>query len=80
MKYSMLTSSHSYAGSDKIQDYFGGVATKYRLSRFIAFEHKVVAARWDAEKSLYALEVEKPDGSIINDTCHILVNACGLLK
>ena len=76
----MLTPSYSYAESDEIQEYFKGVATKYRLSRFIKFEHKVVAARWDEQKSLYVLEVETPDGSIIYDTCHVLVNACGLLK
>ena len=74
-----LTDSESYAGSDEIQQYFRDLADKYKLDRFIAYSHKVVAARWNEATFQYDLEVETPNG-IIQDKCHVLVNACGILK
>lgn len=39
-----------------------------------------MAARWATGRSEYDLEIETPHGTIIHDKCHVLINACGLLK
>lgn len=60
--------------------YFEEVAAKYRLKRFIKFNHRVSAAQWDDERQKYALEVVTADGETLYDECDVLINAAGLLK
>lgn len=46
---------------------------------YIKLSHKVVAAYWD-ERGQWDLQVEGPNGEVIQDYADILINASGLLK
>ncbi|OAP65618.1 hypothetical protein AYL99_01590 [Fonsecaea erecta] len=72
--------SHYYAESDEIQEYFSSVADKYRVRRFIKFDHQLVSAEWNEQNAKYELQIKTSNGSILRDECDILVNACGILN
>ncbi|PPR03724.1 hypothetical protein CVT24_007372 [Panaeolus cyanescens] len=73
--------SSIYASSEEIQQYFEDFSEKYQLQQYIKFNHQVSNATWDdvsGEWKVDALRLD--DGQMIQDRCHILVNATGALN
>ncbi|KDR80776.1 hypothetical protein GALMADRAFT_222374 [Galerina marginata CBS 339.88] len=75
------TWSSVYAGSDEIHQYFEQFSQKYDLKKYCKLRHQVSKATWNAEKGRWEVDViNLVDGSVIHDTCDILVNAAGVLN
>ncbi|KAH9479348.1 FAD-binding monooxygenase moxY [Psilocybe cubensis] len=73
--------SSVYAGAEEVYHYFRHFSEKYDLGKYIELRHKVTKAVWDAKKGRWTVEITNlADGSIIRDTCDILVNAGGVLN
>ena len=72
--------SSFYASSDEIHKYFVGFYEKHGLQSYIKLQHKVVSAAWDEQEAVYRVDVEKADGSMVHDWCHVLVNGTGFLN
>ncbi|KAF2498482.1 FAD/NAD(P)-binding domain-containing protein [Lophium mytilinum] len=73
--------SSVYAGSEEIYGYFKDFTNKYGLSKYIKTRHEVVGARWDSQTDSWHVQVKDlASGSVSEDTCHILVNAGGILN
>ncbi|KAF5316160.1 hypothetical protein D9619_006293 [Psilocybe cf. subviscida] len=73
--------SSVYAGSDEIFQYFERFADKYNLRKYVKLQHLVSKAVWNAKAGNWDVEViDTKDGTIINDTCDILVNGTGVLN
>lgn len=56
------------------------IAVKYDLLKHIKLQHRVIGAKWDAEEGLWHVKIRGPDEMELTDTCHILINASGILK
>jgi cation diffusion facilitator CzcD-associated flavoprotein CzcO len=70
-----------YAGSGEIFDYFQTFAKKYELQKYIQFSKQVVRATWNVEAGGYNVKIQDlSNGNIIEDYCHILINAGGILN
>lgn len=68
-----------YAGSKEIYQYFKGLAKKHDLEKYCKLSHRVSKAVWDTGR--WEVEVQNlKDGTIIHDSCDILLNAGGLLN
>ncbi|TLD33784.1 hypothetical protein PspLS_00696 [Pyricularia sp. CBS 133598] len=73
--------SANYAGSREIHDYFKNFAVKNDLGKYVRLRHKVIDARWDDGEALWRVDVEDlATGSVLNKTCHVLLNAGGVLN
>jgi len=73
--------SSVYAGSREIFQYFDSFCDKYALRKHIKVKQQVSKARWDDARAKWDLEiVNLADGSTIQDSCDILVNASGVLN
>ncbi|UNI24497.1 hypothetical protein JDV02_010237 [Purpureocillium takamizusanense] len=60
----------------EINSYLKGVVRYFDLDRFIAYNSKVVSARWSTETCTWTVEVE--NGPSVES--EILINACGILN
>jgi cation diffusion facilitator CzcD-associated flavoprotein CzcO len=69
-----------YSKAEEIWQYFKDTAVKYGLEKYIKFEHKVECATWNEENGVWDLEIRTPDGSLIRDSCEVLVNGTGILN
>ncbi|PPR04643.1 hypothetical protein CVT24_011861 [Panaeolus cyanescens] len=70
-----------YAPAAEIRQYFEDFAEKYELNRYIKLKHQVTEAIWNASSGEWNLSVKRAeDNSIIQDKCHILINAMGALN
>jgi hypothetical protein len=49
------------------------------VGKYVKFEHRVLSAHW-AETGVWHLKVRQPDGTVIDDFAHVLINATGSLK
>ncbi|KAI9786495.1 MAG: hypothetical protein M1839_006955 [Geoglossum umbratile] len=73
--------SSVYAGSAEISTYFRGFSQKYNLGRYIKTRHQIVGAQWDETHSRWDVRVtDLATGRTFVDTCHVLVNAGGILN
>ncbi|KAF9485444.1 FAD/NAD(P)-binding domain-containing protein [Pholiota conissans] len=73
--------SSVYAGSKEIREYFSSFCEKYKLGKYIKLRHQVSQAVWDDKRGQWDVEVTNlADGTIIRDSCDILVNATGVLN
>lgn len=72
--------SSLYAPSWEIRDYLQSISKKYGADRCIKLEHRVVEANWNQEEGKWHVKVEKPDGSILNDTSDVMITARGNLN
>ncbi|KAF9485455.1 FAD/NAD(P)-binding domain-containing protein [Pholiota conissans] len=73
--------SSVYAGSKEIRQYFVSFSAKYELSKYIKLCHRVSKAVWDEIKGVWDVEVTNlADGTVIRDSCNMLVNATGILN
>ena len=69
-----------YAKAPEIWQYFKDTAQKHNLEQYVKFEHKVECATWNEEKGLWELDIRAADGSLVQDSCEILVNGSGILN
>lgn len=70
-----------YAGSGEICNYFETFAREYGLHKYCKTRHQVVGATWNNEKGGYDVQVQDlSSGRQVNDHCHILINAGGILN
>lgn len=70
-----------YAGPKEIQQYLSDFCHKYELGQYIKFNHQVSEAVWDQSSGEWKLSIKRrEDGKIIQDRCHIFVNASGVLN
>jgi cation diffusion facilitator CzcD-associated flavoprotein CzcO len=71
--------SKFYAPGQEIERYLQRVADKYKIRRFMKFNHKCLGAVWNEETGKWRVEVEGPNG-IIHDECDVLISATGILN
>ena len=61
--------------------YFKRVAEEYDLLKYVRLKRQIVGAAWDDRKQEWTIQVENVDtGERIEDRCHVLINASGVLK
>lgn len=79
--------SEEFAAVAEIRGYFEYFAAKYDLRRYIKLQHKINRAKWDENLGKWTLQIEhlNPEArnegeSMIEDSCDILINACGYLN
>lgn len=73
--------SSTYASSTEIHKYFNDFKTKYGLDRYIKLQHAVSSAVWNATTAMWEVEIKNlATGETIKDSCHVLVNAGGILN
>jgi cation diffusion facilitator CzcD-associated flavoprotein CzcO len=72
--------SSYYAGAGEIWKYLKDFATSHDLERHIEFEHKVQEARWDEEKGVWEVRIQRPNGEVFVDKAEILASCHGVLK
>jgi cation diffusion facilitator CzcD-associated flavoprotein CzcO len=72
--------SEFYASGQEIERYLQKVADKYKVRRFMKFNHKCVGATWDEENGKWNVHVQGPKGEDIKDSCDVLITATGILN
>ncbi|OAL53151.1 cyclohexanone monooxygenase [Pyrenochaeta sp. DS3sAY3a] len=72
--------SSYYAGSTELLQYFKDFKDEYCLDKHIQYESKVLEAKYDVDNGIWNVVIQMPDGSSKHDTCHIFVNAAGILN
>ena len=72
--------SRSYSGTDEIEAYAHEVAEKHDLRKYFRLEHKVVYSAWNEATSMWDVQIQQPDGTILHDSAHVLINGSGVLK
>ena len=73
--------SSVYASSAEISAYFRSFSQKYNLGRYIKTRHQIVGAQWDEVRSRWDVRItDLATGRTFVDTCHVLVNAGGILN
>lgn len=72
----------SYSSAPEILEYFKGIADNYGLRKYIHLDHRVVGASWDEDSEQWQVKIQRGDNpaNVLEDRCHILVNASGVLK
>lgn len=69
------------ACADEIQQYILDLCDDEGMRREIRTSHQVVGARWKPDTSQWILDVKNlVTGEILQDHCHFLLNATGILK
>jgi cation diffusion facilitator CzcD-associated flavoprotein CzcO len=69
-----------FAPAPEIEDYLCRVCEEEGLRKWIKTSHRVVEAKWN-EKGIWKLKVENlKSGQILEDYCHFLLDASGILK
>jgi len=69
-----------YAPAKEIREYLESTARKYGVERFTKLEHEVTNCRWDEHQGKWHVQVKQPDGSVIEDSCDMLISARGILN
>ncbi len=73
--------SEVYSGSREIHEYFLSFAKKYELNKYIKLHHQVSGAVWNDNTGQWDIDVTNlEDGSVIHDSCAILISAVGILN
>ncbi|CAD0092406.1 unnamed protein product [Aureobasidium mustum] len=73
--------SATYASSEEIHGYFKQFAVKYGLKKYIQLQHTVTGARWGEKEAMWHVTVlNTVTQEILEDTCHVLINAAGYLN
>jgi cation diffusion facilitator CzcD-associated flavoprotein CzcO len=68
-----------YAGGREILNYLKGVADKYKVRRYIKFNHKCLGGMWEESKGKWKVHIEGPNGAF-DDECDVLITATGFLN
>ncbi|GAA92926.1 dimethylaniline monooxygenase [Aspergillus luchuensis] len=71
-----------YSSAPEILEYFKGIADNYGLRKYIHLDHRVVGASWDEDSEQWQVKIQRGDNpaNVLEDRCHILVNASGVLN
>ncbi|KAI8686810.1 hypothetical protein NCS56_00342300 [Fusarium sp. Ph1] len=69
-----------YVEAPEIFDYLKSCATRWGCMEYIKLRHRVVSAKWDAKIMKWHVNVERPDGTTLFDTCDVLISATGPLN
>ncbi|ERF71610.1 hypothetical protein EPUS_00599 [Endocarpon pusillum Z07020] len=70
-----------YASSAEIKTYFADFAQEYGLHKFIKLSHRMQMARWSEKDGQWHVQVDNlATGETIQNSCHILIHACGYLN
>jgi cation diffusion facilitator CzcD-associated flavoprotein CzcO len=76
--------SRYYVGGVEIHAYLKSVAQKHSIEKYIKYDHRLVTAIWNEVTGKWDLEIEtieaNGEASIIRRSCHVLLNASGLLN
>ncbi|KAJ8118880.1 hypothetical protein OPT61_g215 [Boeremia exigua] len=76
--------SQFYASAPEILAYWENVASKYDIHRHIRYEHRCVEARWQPEKSKWAVtllkRVDNGASEVVHDSADVLVTGTGTLN
>ncbi|KAH8898674.1 putative monooxygenase [Thozetella sp. PMI_491] len=73
--------SQFYSSQPEILQYFRDTAKKFDLEKFIAYSKEVVEARWDEDKSQWAIQIcDRSSGVVTTDWCHFFINGGGFLN
>jgi 4-hydroxyacetophenone monooxygenase len=71
---------HYFSKRNELQKYMESIADSHDLRRFIRFDTEVIQARWDEEKSLWHVDVRRPDGSMETLSANVVISGVGLLN
>ncbi|KIX08875.1 uncharacterized protein Z518_03532 [Rhinocladiella mackenziei CBS 650.93] len=66
--------------SEEIWQHLKDTAKKFGLEKYIKYNHRVESATWDEDSGLWKLSILGPDGSLLSDSCEVLVNGGGILN
>jgi cation diffusion facilitator CzcD-associated flavoprotein CzcO len=70
--------SHYYAYGAEIQRYFEGFADRHECRKYIKFQSKVVAARWQPDDGVWAITIQNTEtGEQGEDWAHFFINGSG---
>ncbi|KAL3442780.1 FAD/NAD(P)-binding domain-containing protein [Aspergillus insuetus] len=72
--------SHFYSSSEEIWRYLKDFAIKNDLEKHVKFRHRVQAARWLEQESVWQVQVRGPDGHVLTSCAEILVSCHGSLN
>ncbi|PSN60387.1 cyclohexanone monooxygenase [Corynespora cassiicola Philippines] len=72
--------SNYYAGSAELLQYFKDFSDEFGLDKYIQYETKVLEAVYDEDEGIWNVRVAHADGSEKWDTCHVFINAAGILN
>ncbi|GAD94127.1 hypothetical protein PVAR5_2748 [Paecilomyces variotii No. 5] len=72
--------SSFYVGGQEIWEYIRRTTTKYHLDENVQFNSRVVSTIWDDQSGSWKIKVQRQDGTIIEDTADVLINASGILN
>ncbi|KAI8935358.1 hypothetical protein NX059_007942 [Plenodomus lindquistii] len=73
--------SRAYAGSLELYEYFKGRAEAYGVDEFLHLQHQVSHAAWDDKVGKWVVQIKDlRNGSVIEDSAEILINAGGFLN
>ncbi len=73
--------SQFYASSKEIHQYWKKVVAKYNCMRHIKLNHQIVKADWNDRQGKWHVQVKNTqDGSVLEDSCDVLVSATGALN
>ncbi|KAL2788219.1 hypothetical protein BJX66DRAFT_352888 [Aspergillus keveii] len=72
--------SHFYSSSEEIWQYLKDFAVKNDLEKHVKFRHRVQAARWLEQESVWQVQVRGPDGHVFTSCAEILVSCHGSLN
>ncbi len=72
--------SSYYAGAEEIWRYLKDWAVVHDLERHVAFEHRIMGAKWNEGEGVWDVTVRRPDGEVFVDKGEILADCHGVLK
>lgn len=71
----------SYSPQSEILEYFKDLAKRHHLYRNIKLNNAIVGAEWDEVAGIWNVEIQDlVNGNRLQDWCHVLINASGILK
>lgn len=56
------------------------MAEKEDLLRDVRLKHGVIGAKWNEQDGLWEIQVQRPDGTLLEDRGHFFINGTGILK
>lgn len=69
-----------YSKDEELWWYFKDATPKYDIETDMNFKHKVECATWKEESDNWVLDIRRSDGSLLRDSCEILVDDFGILS
>ncbi|OCT49455.1 putative sterigmatocystin biosynthesis monooxygenase stcW [Cladophialophora carrionii] len=78
--------AHGYVGSVELHNYLKAVAAKHDVNKYITYNHQMISAAWQEDRSVWQLhfEMTSPEDptarSSFTTECDVLLNATGSLN